>query len=146
MSCAMVTSRHDASAYPAGFAGFWESLRRQKISFPECQDCGKVHWYPMSRCPHCYGERLGWREIAGNATLWSWTTVLRTMSADKPAPYTVGLVEFEEVPGVRLITNVIDAAPESLEFGMHLDPVFILEPDAMPLVRFRPAARRDHRG
>ena len=146
MSAAMQASKHDASLYPAGFAGFWDSLRNGKISFPQCQDCGKVHWYPMSRCPHCYSEKLGWQAIAGEATLYSWTTVLRTMSADKPAPYTVGLVEFEEVPGVRLITNVIDAAPETLEFGMRLAPAFIIEADAMPLVHFRPAVRRTDRG
>lgn len=146
MSSAVQASKHNPRRYPAGFAGFWDSLRQGKISFPQCQDCGEVHWYPMSRCPHCYSEKLGWRVIAGEGTLYSWTTVLRTMSPEKPAPYTVGLVEFDEVPGVRLITNLIDAAPETLEFGMRLAPAFIIEAYAMPLVHFRPAAGGGNRG
>jgi uncharacterized OB-fold protein len=146
MSSVMPASTHDASLFPAGFAGFWDSLRKGKISFPKCEDCGEVHWYPMTRCPHCYSERLGWQAVSGEGTLYSWTTVLRTMSADKPAPYTVGLVEFAELPGVRLVTNVIDADPETLQFGMKVAPVFVIEPDAMPLVHFRPAARSTHRG
>ena len=136
----MSKATFDASEYPKGFAGFWDSLRARKISFPCCQSCGEVHWYPMALCPHCYSDKLGWRAIAGEGSLYSWTTVLRTMSPDMPAPYTVALVEFAEVPGVRLISNVIEVAPEKLSFGMRLEPVFVVEAEEMPLVRFRPSS------
>jgi len=33
-------------------------------------------------------------------------------------PYNVALIEFDDAPGVRLVSNVIDAAADELEVGM----------------------------
>ena len=79
----MSSKPFDAADYPKGFAGFWDGLRAKTIRFPHCRACGKVHWYPMARCPHCYSDDLDWQAVSGAGTLYSWTTVLRTMSPDQ---------------------------------------------------------------
>jgi uncharacterized protein len=120
------------------FRPFFESLTRGRVSFPGCVTCGKFHWYPMYSCPHCGSDKIEWREIDGSASLYSWTTVHYPFPADPPKvlPYIVGLLEFNDAPGVRLITNLIDARPEQLFEDMPLVPV--ISQSHPPTVAFRP--------
>ena len=130
----------DAVEYPAGFRAFWSALRDGYVAFPHCRRCDKLHWYPMALCPHCYSSDLDAASVSGEGTLYSWTTVLRSFASDMPAPYTVGLVEFPECPGIRLITNIVDCEPNSLRFGMRVSPVFIdNKEEELPRVVFRPS-------
>lgn len=139
MTATTNTPPHERPNFPEQFQGFWRSLERNRISFPRCEDCGKVHWYPMPRCPHCLSDRLGWRAVEGGATLYSWTVVRRSFSPEFTAPYVVGLVEFAEVPGTRLITNIVDAPEDALSVGMALTPIFLTTDRDVPAVHFRPA-------
>ena len=127
--------------FPPEFAGFWSSLRSNKLSFPRCLACGRFHWYPMKRCPHCFSDRLAWVAVSGQPTLYSWTVVRRAFSpAFKDAvPYVVGLIEFPGAPGVRLITDIVEADPSALVIGMAMTPVFDRQSERMPMVFFRPA-------
>lgn len=134
-----ISPLHERADFPEQFQGFWRSLKRERISFPQCDECGKVHWYPMARCPHCLSDRLGWREVDGETSLYSWTVVRRSFSPEFTAPYVIGLVEFAEIPGTRLITNIVDASDDSLSFGMLLTPVFLTADRDLPVVHFRPA-------
>ncbi len=130
--------------YPGEFRPFWDGLRRQRISFPRCTACGRTHWYPMNRCPHCLGGDFDWPAVSGRASLHSWTVVRRAFSPEWTArlPYVVGLVEFGEVPGTRLITNIVDCALADLAVDMALDPVFSDDGVSLPTVCFRPSASR----
>jgi uncharacterized OB-fold protein len=136
--------RPSEAAYPAEFHPFWEGLRAGRISFPKCRSCGRTHWYPMKRCPHCLATEFDWLPVSGRGRLHSWTVVRRAFSADQAdkVPYVVGLVEFDEVPGTRLITNIVGTDPQALAVDMPLEPVFADDGTAPPTVRFRPAPGR----
>ena len=53
------------------------------------------------------------------------------------APYVVGLVEFEGVTGVRLVTNIIDTPLATLLIGLEVEPVFDTTPEGQPIVHFK---------
>lgn len=128
---------------PGEFGGFFEHLRAGRIAFPRCRSCGRLHWYPMKRCPHCFSPDLHWSPVEGDTTLYSWTTVKRAFSEsfrDK-VPYIVALVEFSAAPGIRLITNIVDGDENDLTIDMPVEPVFAGQNDAVPLVFFRPVGR-----
>jgi uncharacterized OB-fold protein len=131
-------AQSDGETISREFRPFFEALTRRRISFPRCATCGKFHWYPMGSCPHCRSNTIEWREIAGGATLFSWTAVHYPFPADPPKalPYIVGLVEFAEAPGVRLITNIVDARSEQLFEDMPLLPLINLTPQ--PTLTFKP--------
>jgi uncharacterized OB-fold protein len=135
------TLKPSEAKYPAEFRQFWNGLREGKISFPQCTECGHTHWYPMKLCPHCLGGDFAWHSVSGTGTLYSWTVVRRAFSAEQAGsvPYVVGLVAFEEVPGTRLITNIIGCDIEELTIDMVVEPVFSDDATAPPTVRFRPA-------
>jgi uncharacterized OB-fold protein len=86
----------------------------------------------MWSCPHCRSNTIEWCEIEGGATLFSWTAVHYPFPADPPKvlPYIVGLVEFTEAPGVRLVTNIVDARSEQLFEDMPLVPLINLTPES----------------
>ena len=50
---------------PPEFTGFFQAACKGKIAFPRCGVCGRFHWYPMPRCPHCRSRQLAWQPIAG---------------------------------------------------------------------------------
>jgi len=120
------------------FRPFFEALAGGCISFPRCDTCGRFHWYPRYWCPYCGSVAIQWRKIDGRGTLYSWTTVHHAFSGDppRPLPYIVGLVEFADAPGVRLITNIVGTDPARLFENMPLAPVISLTPQ--PTVAFEP--------
>jgi uncharacterized protein len=92
----------------------------------------------MGSCPYCGGNTIEWRAIEGGGTLYSWTTVHHAFLSDRRTslPYIVGLVEFADAPGVRLITNIVETGSGRLFERMPLVPIIGLGPQ--PTVKFRP--------
>lgn len=121
------------------FAGFFENARAGRLAFPFCQSCGKFHWYPMPRCPHCRGADLIWRSVSGRGELFSFTRVVHPFDGSRAAtlPYVVGLVTFADAPGVRLITNIVGDAPDRLAVGQAVLPVFRADNGEAAVVEFR---------
>ncbi len=122
------------------FSGFFDSARQHRLAFPCCRGCGAFHWYPMPRCPHCRGNDVEWRQVSGRGTLFSFTRVMHAFDKSRAGalPYVVGLVEFSDAPGVRLVTNIVDSPLDALRIGQSVEPVFRLE-DGRPIVEFRTA-------
>jgi uncharacterized protein len=120
------------------FSGFFENARQHRLAFPCCRSCGKFHWYPMPRCPHCRGSDVEWRKVSGRGTLFSFTRVMHAFDKSRAdaLPYVVALVEFADAPGVRLITNIIDSPHDELRIGQSVAPVFRLK-DGRAVVEFR---------
>jgi uncharacterized protein len=100
---------------------FWDAVARDRLALPRCEDCGRWVWYPLPRCPGCAGGRLEWTEVRGTGTLFTFTVVHRSFlpGVEVTAPFTVGLVELDGVPGARLVANV-DAEPGRVRIGMRL--------------------------
>jgi len=132
----------DEKKHPAEFQPFWAALKQGRIAFPRCRDCGKFHWYPMKRCPHCRSSAIEWQAVSGEGTLYSFTVVRYPFSPEfrDKLPYVVALVEFADAPGVRLITNLIDTPLEDIRIGMTVQPIFPQGDEATPQVPFRAAA------
>jgi uncharacterized OB-fold protein len=55
-------------------------------------------------------------------------------------PYTIAIVELAEEPGLRLLTNVVDCAPDDVYVGMPVEVVFESH-GAVHLPLFRPLVR-----
>ena len=113
-----------------GTTRFWEGTRGHKLLLPRCQDCGELHFYPRTLCPHCGSARLDWTEASGRGSVYSYTVVHRPPSAAFKAmvPYVVAVVELEEGP--HLMTNIGGCAPENVRIGM---PVVVAWDDVDPV-------------
>lgn len=116
-----------------GTAPYWEGTRAHKLMLPKCEECGQVHFYPRSVCPHCGSARLAWIEASGRGSVYSFTVVHRPPSpAFKPlVPYVVAVIALDEGP--HLMSNIGGCAPLEVRIGMRvqvawedIDPVATL--------------------
>lgn len=115
---------------------FWEATREQRLVLQWCEDCGRVVHFPRSFCPSCAGHRLTWREASGRGVLYSFTVDHRPLPPFGPELWTVALVDLEE--GARLMTNVVDCAPDDIRVGLPLEVVWEPLPDGRHLALFKP--------
>lgn len=89
----------------SSFGQFFREAGEDTVVLPRCLDCGRHHWYPMERCPHCFSERLEWASVSGRATVYSVTTVRFAFTAATRGrtPYGIALVTVDDAPDVRMV-------------------------------------------
>lgn len=129
---------------PLEFAGFFEHARKGHLCFPFCGACRRVHWYPMPRCPHCRRASWHWQHVSAVGEIYSFTNVRHAFDPGRrdALPYVVALVTFAEAPGIRLITNIVDAEASNLRIGQRVQPVFPAPDDGTGRIFFRTLVKK----
>lgn len=129
----------DIEALPPEFSGFAAAAREGHIAFPKCGRCGRFHWYPMPRCPHCRSADIAWQPVSGSAEVFSFTIVRYPFDKRRAEglPYVVALVTFVDAPGVRLITNIVGDDALDVAIGDRVEPVFASDDPSCAVVVFR---------
>ena len=99
---------------------FWERCTRHELAFQRCTQCGTFRNPPVPVCYHCHSTEWEWSPVSGDGTVFSFTIVAHPVHPDLASyvPFNVCLVEFADAPGVRLVSNVVDAQPEELAVGL----------------------------
>ncbi|MEU4837765.1 Zn-ribbon domain-containing OB-fold protein [Nocardia testacea] len=107
-------------------APYWAAARERRLHLQFCRGCDRFVHLPAAFCPRCASADLGWRDVSGLGTLYSYTVM-----HDAPAPgfagslpYLVGIAELAEQPGLLLTAGLLDAAPDEVTIGMPLEVVF----------------------
>lgn len=98
--------------------GFREGLADGELRFPRCSNCGRFRWYPAPLCP-CGDTAFEWRAVAPLGRVHTFTVVRHAFLpelADR-LPLLVLLVDIDEAPGVRLVTNLLDPTVTGIEIG-----------------------------
>lgn len=119
---------------------YWDAPRSGRLEILRCQSCGAWIHYPQPRCPACLGTDVAPTRVSGRGTVASFTV---THFAPTPAladslPITLVMVELEDAPGVRVVTNLVGGA-EQVRIGLPVEVTFE-ERDGETLPQFRPAA------
>jgi acetyl-CoA acetyltransferase/uncharacterized OB-fold protein len=117
---------------------FWRSCREGRLEISRCRACG---WYvhpPRPVCPRCQSRDLGWEPVSGRATLVSYTVNHQRWFPGMEVPYTIGLAELLEQPGLRLTTNVVGCQTDAVHIGMALRVRFENASDEIALPLFEP--------
>ena len=84
---------------------------------------------PAPVCPRDWGADLAWTPVSGRARVATFTVNHQAWMPGPPLPYVVAIVEIEEQPDVRLMTNVVGCAPEDVRIGMPVRVAFEHHPD-----------------
>lgn len=120
-------------------APFWEHCAQHRLTFQKCRACGTLVHPPIGVCPACQSIEREWVEAPPDAVIWSFTWI-HTAAHDAVGghlPYNVVVVEFPRLPGVRLISNVVDAVPGGLAVGDRVSLVWEAAGEGGALPRFR---------
>jgi len=117
-------------------AFFWEGLRQRELRIQRCSSCSTLRHPPRPMCPHC--NSLDWDIVvaSGRGTLHSFVMPLHPQFPFMDYPYIVALVDLDE--GVRLVSNLIDIAPDDATIDMPVEVCFVEFEGDLVLHQFRP--------
>jgi uncharacterized OB-fold protein len=121
-------------------AHFWQGGARGELCFLRCGPCG--HWVhpPQPLCPACLSRQLAPAAVSGRATVLTYTLNHQPWVPAPDHPYAIAIVEIDEQPGLRLMTNVVNCPAESVRIGMRVRVVFEQREDVhLPLFEPIPA-------
>ncbi|MGH9211450.1 MAG: thiolase C-terminal domain-containing protein [Acidimicrobiales bacterium] len=117
---------------------FWTSGADGRLRFLCCTTCGLMVHPPGPVCPTCRTRTLEPRPVSGRATVVSYTVNHQPWIPGFDPPYVVALVEIDEQPSVRLMTNLVGCSPEEVRIGVPVQVCFEHRDDVwLPL--FEPA-------
>jgi len=117
--------------------GFFAAAAAGQVVLRYCADCGALLHLPRAYCYHCGSWNTGYRVVAPQARVYSWTVVEHQIHPAYPVPYTVALVELADEPAARLI-SFLPGRPD-LYAGQELHAWFEQLADGSTLVQWRTA-------
>jgi len=103
---------------------FWRGGEHGELRFLRCTACQTFVHPPAPVCPGCYGRDLSVQAVSGRATVLTYTLNHQPWVPAPDHPYAIAIVEIEEQPGLRLMTNVVGCAAEDVHIGMPVRVVF----------------------
>ena len=125
---------------------FWEATRNQEFLLQWCTPCDAPIFYPREVCPTCLSSGgLEWRPSSGDGTVYAASVQHKPgnpLMADR-VPYVVALVELIEGP--RLMTNVINCAPDEVTIGAAVRLTWEALSDGRNLPQFELSSPTEHK-
>lgn len=131
---------------PDEFSGpYWQGCAKHELLIQRCQNCGSYQDFPRGMCYRCSAENLEWVRASGRGTVYSFSTIYRAPTPEfaDDVPYTIALIELEE--GIRMMSNIIDCAPEDIKIGMPVEVVFDKVTPEITLPKFKPQKKLPRR-
>jgi uncharacterized OB-fold protein len=109
------------------------------LALQACTRCAAVQFPPEDACRSCGAFELGERASAGRGRVESIAVVHHPIHpALRPyVPYAVVLVSLDDAPGVSLLGNVLNRAPDAIAIGDRVRVVFeeVRDPDSGETLR-----------
>jgi uncharacterized OB-fold protein len=120
---------------------YWDAAGREELAVQCCSSCRRYVFPPTVACPRCLSETLVPTRVSGRGRVHAFTVARQTFDPSFEVPYVLALVELEEDPEVRILTNIVGSAPEEVTGGAPTEVVFERRGD-VSLPQFRLAASR----
>lgn len=139
-------ARHDESvpAKPVPVADgvtafYWEGAAAGELRVLRCAPRAHLSHPPEVSCPECGSTDLEPVTISGRGSVYSFAIVRQAFDpAFLPElPYVVALVELDEQPGLRVLSNIVECDIDAVEIGMPVEVTFDVR-DGTVVPQFRP--------
>jgi uncharacterized OB-fold protein len=117
---------------------YWDGAKQHELRVLSCTACQHKFLPAADRCPRCLSKDLEWVAASGRGKVWSWVVFHQRYfpAFEADLPYNVAYVELEEGP--RIMTNLVDCAPDDLRCDMLVEAVFDDVTPEISLPKFRP--------
>lgn len=118
---------------------FWAAAREHRLVAPRCQACGRFRMPPTPFCPGCRRQGVDWVELCGRGTVYSFTVSHQAFvpQLKDHVPFVVAVVEPEDAPGIRLVTNLVGTETDDVRIGMPVEVVWDDVHEHATIPRFR---------
>jgi uncharacterized OB-fold protein len=101
--------------------GYWRAAAEGRLDVQRCTACGAHRHPPTEGCYRCRSLDWAWDTLPGTGTVFTYTWVTDPIipAIEDRVPYNVAIVEVDGTDGepVRVVSNVVDATPETLAVG-----------------------------
>jgi uncharacterized OB-fold protein len=103
---------------------FWCGGRDGRLHILRCGACS--HWiHPFAaRCPVCRAAEVAPQPVSGRGTVVGFTVNHQRWSPDLPVPYVIAIVQLDEQPDLRLMTNLPRTPIEAVRNGLPVKVYF----------------------
>jgi uncharacterized OB-fold protein len=115
---------------------YWAYCREGQLAVQRCSECQHLRHYLTRVCPECGSTSYDWLVTSGKGTVYASTVCYFSLGEEFEAPYVVALVDLDEGP--RMMTNIVDCDPESVDIGDRVSVVFKVLTDEVTIPLFRP--------
>lgn len=116
-------------------AFFWEGTRRGELRIQRCAACGALRHPPLPACSACGSFERDFVVASGRGRIYSFVVHHHPPVPGPGTPFVVVLVQLEE--GTRLVGNLLDADPASVEIGREVVVEFVPAGDDLVLPQWR---------
>jgi uncharacterized OB-fold protein len=121
-----------------GLAGeFYDFCKRHELRFQRCSRCATWRHIPRHLCAKCGSGEWEWSKSSGRGKVFSWTTIMQPALPQfaKSVPYSAVVIEMDE--GVRMVSWLVDTAPENLRLDHPVEVVFDDITEEVTLPKFK---------
>jgi uncharacterized OB-fold protein len=106
-------------------AGFWLASNEGVLRMKRCEDCERWSHPSHSICRYCNSRDLSSETVSGLGSVVSFTiNDDQSTLARRTDPYTIAIIQLDEDPSLRLISNVVNCPIESVHIGQEVRLVF----------------------
>ena len=118
---------------------FWKATAEQKLTYPVCNSCGALVFYPREHCANCLSTDLDWRVASGLGTVYTFSIVRQSYHPffRTVAPYAVAWIDLDEGP--RILSKVVDIDVDALAIGQRVEVSWEAH-EALSIPLFKPAS------
>lgn len=95
---------------------FWDGLRQRELRIQRCAACHRLQHPPAPMCSGCHGFEMESIVASGRGTIHSFVIAEHPAIPPFSYPNLIVLVDLEE--GTRLVSRLVDVAPEVVAIGM----------------------------
>lgn len=117
---------------------FWAAARGGELLIERCLACGQNVFPPRGICPQCRGRDIEPVTVDDIGVLYSFTVNHNPWFPGMPVPYGLGLVEFPNYPGFRVLGRLRGFDLAALSVGQRLRIGFQAGPGGLPVPSFSP--------
>ena len=97
---------------------FWTAGREGELRIVRCIDCGYYIHPPSPRCPRCLSENVEPSPVSGRGRVYTYTVNRRAWSPGLEVPYVIAIVQLDEQPDLRLMTNIVGCPADEVAIDM----------------------------
>jgi uncharacterized OB-fold protein len=124
-----VTAKPDESYRPVPVvherdAPFWTGGARGELMMQRCHGCGHLVHPPVLLCPWDRSPELEWEVLSGRGRVEAYTENRQPFLPGFPERYLIALVQVDEDPTARVLTNLVDVDVDDVSTGMPVRVVF----------------------
>ena len=116
---------------------FWTGGAEGELRICRCGDCGLWIHPPQPVCRQCLSENVAAEAVAGTGVIDTYTVNHRAWSPGLEVPYVVAIVQLDEQPDLRLMTNIVGCPADAVAIDMPVEVEF-REQDGVFAPVFRP--------